>query len=275
MALPSHHIPPDGFAPALVERLLDDALASSGDPPVYGITGVQGSGKSTLAAQLARAGRKRGLRVAVLSVDDFYLGRRERNALGRRVHPLLATRGPPGTHDVALACRSLDALKALETGGSVALPRFDKAGDRRLPPSRWPRVRARPDLIVFEGWFLKVPPEPESALHVPLNTLEREQDPEGIWRRYCNQALARYEPLWQRLDRLLWLRAPGFEVVPRWRGQAEAELRAAHPGRRTMTPDQVGRFVQLFERVSRQAERALPAIADRTLLLDAERRPQL
>jgi len=275
MALASHQIPPGGFAPALVERILDDALASPGDPPVYAITGVQGSGKSTLAAQLARAGRERGLRVAVLSIDDFYLGRRERNALGRRVHPLLATRGPPGTHDVALACRILDALRRLEGGDSVTLPRFDKAGDRRLPPSRWPRIGARPDLIVFEGWFLKVPPEPESALRVPLNALERENDPDGIWRRYCNQALALYAPLWQRLDRLLWLRAPGFEVVPRWRGQAEAALRATQPGRRAMTPAQIGRFVQLFERVSRQAERSLPAIADETLLLDAERRPQL
>jgi len=270
----SHPIPRGGFAPALVERILDDALASPGDPPVYAITGVQGSGKSTLASQLAWAGRARGLRVLALSIDDFYLGRRERNALGRRVHPLLATRGPPGTHDVALACQSLDSLRRFQAGDSVALPRFDKAGDRRLPPSRWPRVSARPDLIVFEGWFLKVPPEPESALQVPLNALEREQDADGVWRRHCNQALASYTPLWQRLDRLLWLRAPGFEVVPRWRGEAEDALRTAHPARRAMTPEQLGRFVQLFERVSRQAERSLPAIADQTLLLDAERRPQ-
>ena len=274
MARHSHPIPRDGFAPALVRRILDDALSSPGDPPVYAITGVQGSGKSTLAAQLAKLGRARGLRVVALSIDDFYLGRRERSALGRRVHPLLATRGPPGTHDIDLACRSLDALRRIEDGDSVALPRFDKAGDRQLPPSRWPRVRARPDLIVFEGWFLKVPPEPESALLVPLNALEREQDPEGIWRRYCNRALAHYAPLWQRLDRLLWLRAPGFEVVPRWRGQAEDALRIAHPGRRAMTPEQLGHFVQLFERVSRQAERSLPAIADEIVLLDAERRPQ-
>lgn len=274
MARHSHPIPRDGFAPALVTRLLGEALASPGDPPVYAITGVQGSGKSTLAAQLARAGQARGLHVVVLSVDDFYLGRRERHALGRRVHPLLATRGPPGTHDVALACRSLDALCRFEAGDSVALPRFDKTRDARLPPSRWPRVRARPDLIVFEGWFLKVPPEPESALHVPLNALEREQDPDGTWRRYCNQALSDYAPLWQRLDRLLWLRAPGFEVVPRWRGQAEEALRAAHPAQRAMTPEQLGHFVQLFERVSRQAERSLPTIVDQTLLLDVERRPQ-
>jgi D-glycerate 3-kinase len=40
-----------------------------------------------------------------------------------------------------------------------------------------------------------------------------------------------------------------------------------------MSHAQVMRFVQFFERVSRQAMRTLPAIADRTIRLDAERRP--
>jgi D-glycerate 3-kinase len=40
-----------------------------------------------------------------------------------------------------------------------------------------------------------------------------------------------------------------------------------------MTHAQVLRFVQFFERVSRQAMRSWPAIADRIIRLDAERRP--
>ena len=40
-----------------------------------------------------------------------------------------------------------------------------------------------------------------------------------------------------------------------------------------MTHAQVLRFVQFFERVSRQAMRTLPAIAQRTIRLDAQRRP--
>ena len=89
-----------GFPPALVDHLLDVALA---DDTPFAIAGVQGGGKSTLAAQLARAARARGRRAAVLSLDDVYLDRPARAALGRDVHPLLATRGPPGTHDVPLA----------------------------------------------------------------------------------------------------------------------------------------------------------------------------
>ena len=268
MAARLHPPAPTGYAPAFVASVLDDALGHAAR--VYAIAGLQGTGKSTLSAQVAALARTRGLRVVVLSIDDFYLGRRERLRLGRDVHPLLATRGPPGSHDVALACEVVDALRA---GRAIRLPRFDKISDRRLPPARWPLARAA-DLAIFEGWFQKVPPEDEAALRVPLNPLERDEDPDGGWRRYCNAALSRdYPPLWTRLDRLLFLRGPGFGVVPDWRWQQECTLQAANPGRRAMTQAQVARFVQFFERVSRQALRTLPAIAERTIRIDAERLP--
>ncbi|HEU4813841.1 MAG TPA: kinase [Xanthomonadaceae bacterium] len=237
---------------------------------VHAIAGLQGTGKSTLASQLVAAARDRGVRALALSIDDFYLGRRERLRLGRTVHPLCATRGPPGTHDVPLACEVLDALAARVP---TRLPRFDKIADSRLPSSRWPVARDI-DLVVFEGWFLKVPPQPEPALRAPLNRLEREEDPEGTWRRWSNASLARdYPGLWQRLPWMLFLQGPGFEVVPDWRWEQERTLQAAHPGRRAMDRAQVMRFVQFFERVSRHAMATWPALADALVPLDARRRP--
>lgn len=268
MAPSPHPDPGDGFPEALVAGVLDDALASNAR--VYGITGLQGSGKSTLAAQVAALARDRGLRAAVLSIDDCYLDREARLRLGRDVHPLLATRGPPGTHDLALANGTLEALRA---GEAVRLPRFDKLADRRLPAAAWPPVEAAA-LVLFEGWFLATPPQPGTELAAPLNALERDEDDDGRWRRYCNDALGRdYPPLWRRIDRLLCLQAPGFEVVPAWRWQQERSLQAAHPGRTAMTRAQVERFVQFFERTSRQALRTLPGIADAVVALDAQRRP--
>jgi len=41
-----------------------------------------------------------------------------------------------------------------------------------------------------------------------------------------------------------------------------------------MNRPQLERFVQYYERVSRQALRALPAIADRVVALDAQRQVQ-
>jgi len=265
MAAP--HNPTAGYAPDFVAHVLDAALATG--RPVFAIAGLQGTGKSTLSAQLAALAAERGRRLVPLSIDDFYLGHAERQRLGREVHPLCATRGAPGTHDVALACEVIDALAA---GRAAALPRFDKIADDRLPESQWPVERA--DLVLLEGWFLKVPPQPEAELAEPLNALERNEDPDGTWRRWSNAALGRdYPVLWRRLPWLLFLQGPGFDVVPQWRWQQEQTLQAQHPGRKAMTHPQVLRFVQFFERVSRHAMRTLPGIADRTIRLDAERRP--
>ncbi|TYT25662.1 kinase [Luteimonas viscosa] len=269
MSRAAHPVPPDGFDEAFVAGVLDDALAH--DARVYGLSGLQGTGKSTLAAQLVAAADMRGLRAVALSLDAFYLDLPQRRRLARRVHPLLATRGPPGTHEVALACTTLDALR---DGDSVTLPAFDKLGDRRLPRTRWRRV-ADVDLVVFEGWCLGTPPQDADALRVPVNALEREEDPDGRWRGFGNDALARdYPALWRRVDRLLFLQPPGFEVVPRWRWQQEQALQAREPSRPGMTRAQVERFVQHYERVSRHALRALPAIADVVVALDADRRPR-
>lgn len=257
------------FPQALAAQALDEALASGRDTPVLAISGVQGSGKSTLAAQVVELAQARGLRAAALSIDDVYLTRAQRQRLAGRVHPLLATRGPPGTHDLPLALATLDAARG---GQPFALPRFDKLADERVPQAQWQPVQHL-DLLVFEGWFLGTPPEAEDTLRTPLNALERDADADGTWRRWCNQALARdYPALWQRCDRLWFLQPPGFSVVPNWRWQQEQALQQAAPGRTGMNRAQVERFVQFYERVSRQALRCLPDIADRSVALDAQRR---
>src|SRR6185437_7377680 len=77
---------------------------------VVGICGSQGSGKSTGAGVLRILLEAAGLRVAALSIDDLYLPKESREKLAEAVDPLLVTRGPPGTHDVALGEKVLDSL---------------------------------------------------------------------------------------------------------------------------------------------------------------------
>ena len=55
---------------------------------------------------------------------------------------------------------------------------------------------ARPDLVIFEGWFLKVPPQAPGALRAPLNALERDEDPDGTWREPRGGAVIRGR--WER-----------------------------------------------------------------------------
>lgn len=218
----------------------------------------QGAGKSTIAAAMAaRAGR-----VAVLSLDDLYLGPAARARLAGDVHPLLRTRGVPGTHDVALG---VEVLAKLAAGLPVALPRFDKATDAPRPVADWPVVE-RVDVVVFEGWCVGAVPEAEAALAAPVNALERDDDPDGRWRRFVDAELAgRYRALFAPLDRLVLLRAPDFATVVGWRQEAE------RAGPRAMTAAEVARFCAHYERLTRHIDGEMPARADLVATLAADR----
>ncbi|AMK24423.1 MULTISPECIES: kinase [unclassified Sphingobium] len=252
-----------------VDELVRRALAERGDRLlVIGLCGAQGSGKSTLADGLRTRLAQDGVPAAILSIDDLYRTRAEREALARAVHPLLRTRGVPGTHDVALG---LQVIEALERGEAALLPRFDKASDDRLPEARWERAAAGTRLLLLEGWCVGARPQEASELAAPVNALEREEDADGVWRAFVNRALAGdYQTLFGRLDRLVMLAAPGFEVVRRWRTQQEHGLRKAAAG--GMSDAEVARFIQHYERLTRHMLVEMPGRADLAIALDAARR---
>ncbi len=240
-------------------------------PLILGICGSQGSGKSTLARGLVD---RLGVRAATLSLDDLYLGKAARAALARDIHPLLATRGVPLTHDVALGRAILDAVRA---GQPVQLPRFDKASDEPLAQAQWEAIDASLDLLIFEGWCVGARAQPPADLTAPVNDLERAEDPDGLWRRAVNAALAGpYQTLFARIDRLVLLAAPDFGVVRGWRAQQEAELRASLAARRrdpalAMSDMQIARFIQHYERLTRAILQEMPGRADLTLRLGPDR----
>ena len=248
----------------LAARIAARAMAK-GSLLVVGLCGTQASGKSTLVASVAALLRTAGLQVALLSIDDLYLGHAERQQLARTVHPLLATRGVPGTHDVGLGMQVFDALLA---GREVELPAFDKAQDDRKPAGRGPRVAAGVQVLLFEGWCVGARPQAEAALVEPVNTLEREEDPDGRWRRFANAHLAgEYQQLFARLDELVLLKAPSFESVLAWRQLQEQKLRdrllaAGESLARAMSDAQVARFIAHYERLTRHILAEMPARAD-------------
>jgi D-glycerate 3-kinase len=103
---------------------------------------------------------------------------------------------------------------------------------------------------VLEGWCLGAAPQSLPSLVEAINTLERVTDAGGIWRRYVNEQLAGpYATLFQRLDRMVYLRAPDFSAVRRWRLEQEHKL--AERRGSGMSDAEVGRFVEYFERVTR------------------------
>lgn len=234
-----------------------------------GLCGPQGSGKTTISAVAAELLRTRGLNTVVLSLDDFYLGREARARLAARTHRLLQARGPPGTHDVAMAGMVMDQLRR---PGRIALPAFDKSTDEPRPKSQWPEAEGPADVVILEGWCVGAKPEPTERLRPHLNLLERQDDPTLAWRTYVNRQLGEaYQGLFARLDRLVLLQPPGFEVVRAWRGEQEAKLRERTG--RGMSDVEVGRFIQHYERITRWILEEMPARADWVAPLAADRTP--
>jgi len=246
-------------------------------PVLVGLNGCQGSGKTTLCDYLCCAlTREYALPTVALSLDDFYLTRAERQVLASSVHPLLATRGVPGTHDMDLLHQTLVSLLHPSARGPVAIPRFDKAADDRKPRADWEHVGLPLRIVLLEGWCLGARPEPAAALAAPINPLERDEDPEGRWRGYVNEVLEhRFQPLYTLVDQWIMLRAPSFDCVFDWRREQERKLAA------TVAPQQatglmgdvaLRRFIQHYERLTRQCLGELPARVDHLFRLDRERR---
>ena len=234
----------------------------AGEPILVGLAGAQGSGKSTMAPRLAKRLDEAGLRTALLALDDFYLTRAERVELARSFHPLLITRGVPGTHDIALMDRAIDALLA---GGDAVVPRFDKATDDRSSEAR--PIVGPIDVVLLEGWCIGARPQPAAALATPVNDLEQFEDRDGGWRQWVNQQLATaYAAPFDRLALRILLRAPGFDVVLRWRTEQERQLLFG-----SMETPAIKRFIDHYERITRWMLDDEPA--DLVIDLDEDRTP--
>jgi D-glycerate 3-kinase len=188
------------------------------------------------------------------------------------VHPLLATRGVPGTHDIDLAVKT---IKQLIAGMDTRIPRFDKSIDDRVAEADFDQVRGPAGLVILEGWCLGAQPQTEADLKQPINDLEQLEDDQGIWRQYINLALSGdYQQLFSMVDQLIMLRAPSFDAVFQWRWQQESKLLEKYKDTDRsglMTEQQVLRFIQYFQRITEQSLREMPSRSQHVFQLELDR----
>ncbi len=262
-------------------RPLADRVASkSGDSPtLLGINGGQGTGKSTMALFLSHLlAEEHGLKVAVLSIDDLYLTRASRIELGETVHPLLVTRGVPGTHDPQLGLLVIETLMTASDDARTPLPRFNKAIDDRVPEGEWPVFEGKADVVILEGWCVGATPQSDEELSEPINALERDDDSEGQWRGHVNEQLSGpYRPLFDRIDFMILLKAPSIACIREWRGEQEAKLRAKMEESggdmsQLMDDAAIDRFIAHYQRLTEHQWRVMVPTADAVLDLATDHR---
>lgn len=243
-------------------------------PLIIGLNGAQGSGKSTLTKILSTL-LEHGFnkKIVSLSIDDLYKTKHQREKLALDIHPLFATRGVPGTHDVDLGKSILNHLKQ-GTEPEVHIPVFDKSIDDRLQQKYWSKVSGDCDIVIFEGWCVGSSPQQERDLQHPVNQLEKDEDPDGTWRKFVNRQLETdYQDLFSIIDILIMLQIPNFNKVYEWRKLQEHKLKDAMPNKitstdNTMSDDEIDRFIMHYERISRHTLKEMPGRADVIIHLD-------
>ena len=223
---------------------------------IIGLAGGQGSGKTTISSILTLILKKYfKLNVFKVSIDDFYKTRKDRRILSITKHPLLMTRGVPGTHDIDLMLRFFTKVKS-KNFKKIEIPKFNKAIDDRYKKNFWYKLKSKPDVVIFEGWCVGAKAQTINQLKKPVNSLERVYDQRIKWRSYVNNQLkTKYNILFKQLDGLLYLKAKNFNLLKKWRLKQERKLMAKTRNKRNlkiMSSGDLLNFMQTYQRITQQ-----------------------
>ena len=225
-------------------------------PLIIGLAGGQGSGKTTISSILILILKKYfKLNVFKVSIDDFYKTRKDRSLLSKNKHPLLMTRGVPGTHDIDLILKFFKKVK-LKRFKFLEVPKFNKAIDNRCKKSLWYKLKSKPDVVIFEGWCVGAKAQTNKQLKTPINSLERVYDQDIKWRSHVNTQLKKkYKILFKQLDGLLYLKAKNFNILRNWRLKQERKLWVQTKNKKNlkiMSSGDVINFMQTYQRITQQ-----------------------
>ena len=234
-------------------------------PYFVGLAGGQGTGKTTISS-LIRIILIKYFRLNVfrISIDDFYKTRKERINLSKRVHPMLLTRGVPGTHDINMMLNFFRNSKSKKFK-RLKLPTFNKAIDDRFNKKKWYDLKKRPDVIIFEGWCVGAKSEKNLTLKKTINSMEKIKDQKQVWRNYVNHQLkSKYKNLYSQLNCLIYLKAKNFNLLQKWRLKQERKLwikNKVKSNLKIMSRGDVLNFMQTYQRITQNMFRNMPKYA--------------
>ena len=188
------------------------------DRKIIGISALPGTGKTTLGKWLEAISLKLNFKIAVISIDDFYLPSAEMK-LAIKNNPWNVSRGFPGSHSVKLMHEKLLNWK---NNGEINVPVFDKSlrnglGDR----SHW--RSDNPDVLILEGWFLGIEPFSIEVNGQPKNSTKLTPH-EYSYRFNIQNKLNEYLDVWNLIDNIWHLKPLRFEYMNMWKSNQEKEM---------------------------------------------------
>ena len=239
--------------------------ADKKNPYFVGLAGGQGTGKTTISSLIKIILTKYfRLNVFKISIDDFYKTRKERISLSKKIHPMLLTRGVPGTHDINMMLSFFKQAKSKKFK-RLKLPTFNKAIDDRFSKKYWYDLKNKPDVIIFEGWCVGAKSEKTNTLKKTINSMERSKDHNQIWRKYVNQQLkSKYKNLYSQLNCLIYLKAKNFSLLQKWRLKQERKLYLKSKKNlklKIMNKQDILNFMQTYQRITQNMFKNMPKYA--------------
>jgi len=229
------------------------------------ISGPQGSGKTTLTKLLKTVIEKiYKKKVMLLSIDDYYLSKKERIELSKKVHPLLITRGVPGTHNVKKLKRDINNF--IKKKFPIRVPIFDKLID---DASNKKKIIKKADILLLEGWCCGSTPLTNKYLYKNINDLERQLDNKNRWRSYYNSFLKKeYSEIFSKFEKKIYIKPSSFIHILEWRYKQEKQNALIKKKKNFMTKKQLEYFIQHFEKQTRWMIKTMPAEAGIVIEID-------
>ena len=249
---------------------IENQYKKKGETLFLGFSGGQGSGKTTVTGILKIILKKFFKRkVHVSSIDDFYKTLEDRNKMSNEIHPLLKTRGVPGTHDINLVKIFFNIIKKKKFK-KIKLPKFAKEEDNRLKKKYWFNIKQKPEIVILEGWCVGAKPQSSSLIRRPINILEKYEDKHLEWRKYVNDKLKKeYKKLFAMIDHFIFMKIPNFNIVFKWRLLQENKLRKkSHLNKKIMPYNEIKRFIMFYERITLQMMKDLSKSASVVMILN-------
>ncbi len=188
------------------------------DRKIIGISALPGTGKTTLGKWLEAISLKLNFKIAVISIDDFYLPSDEMK-LAIKNNPWNVSRGFPGSHSVKLMYEKLLNWKK---NGELNVPVFDKSLRNGLGDRSYWRLD-NPDLLIIEGWFLGIEPLSSDSNSQYTNSVELSLH-ESSYISNIQNNLEKYLDVWSLIDNIWHLKPLKFEYMNIWKTNQEKEM---------------------------------------------------
>ena len=223
------------------------------------ISGSQGIGKSTLVLILKSVIENiYNKKVMSLSIDDYYLSKKKRLQLSKKIHPLLQTRGVPGTHDLNKLNKHVNQFNKKKF--PIIIPIFDKLSDDTVKKTN---IINKADILFLEGWCCGCLPIENLYLYKNINRLESNLDKNNIWRNFYNNKLQNnYKKIFKLFSLKIYMQPPAFKYVYKWRSDQERKNLSKSVNKKYMSKEQLDKFIQHYEKITKWMIRTMPAEAD-------------